>query len=41
MTVVFCISLLATQALRVWEEYVKSKGDLKGKQARDLVYELP
>ncbi|KAH9954976.1 hypothetical protein BC827DRAFT_1272118 [Russula dissimulans] len=26
------------EALQVWEDYVKSKGNLKGKQARDLVY---
>ncbi|KAI9446998.1 hypothetical protein BJY52DRAFT_1193746 [Lactarius psammicola] len=25
------------EALRMWEEYVKNKGDIKGKQARDLV----
>jgi len=25
------------EALQVWEDYVKSKGNLKGKQARDLV----
>jgi hypothetical protein len=34
----FCVP---TQALRVWEEYVKSNGKPRGKQARDLVYELP
>ncbi|KAI0249025.1 hypothetical protein BJV78DRAFT_726875 [Lactifluus subvellereus] len=29
------------EALRVWEEYVKRKGTLKGRQAKDLVYEQP